>query len=75
MKIGAIIQARCSSTRFPNKILQKLPYGSDISVLQQVIRRMKRSKFIDQIIIATSSLPEDQILIKIAQKEGIEGYK
>ncbi len=36
--IGAIIQARTSSTRLPGKVLLELPYGSGITVLQQVIR-------------------------------------
>jgi len=42
MKIGAIIQARMSSSRLPNKVLQPLPYGSEVCVLQQVIRRVSK---------------------------------
>lgn len=37
MRIGAIIQARTTSTRLPGKILKTLTYGSDITVLAQVI--------------------------------------
>ena len=44
MRIGAIIQARVSSTRLPGKILKELPYESGITVLEQVSRRLKKSK-------------------------------
>lgn len=73
MKIGAIIQARTSSSRLPNKALKSLPYGSDICVLQQVIRRVKRSNLIDEVVIATSNHDDDQKIVDVAIKEGI-GY-
>ena len=44
MKVGAIVQARTSSTRLPNKVLKELPYRSGITVLEQVIRRLSKSK-------------------------------
>ena len=55
MKIGAIIQARTSSTRLPKKVLKPLPFNSKTNVLQQVIRRVAKSKLIDEIIIATTT--------------------
>ena len=51
MKIGAIIQARTSSTRLPRKVLKKLPYGSKITVLHQVIRRAKKSLKLNELIV------------------------
>ena len=59
MKIGAIIQARISSTRLPGKILRELPYNSGITCLEQVIRRLKKSKRLNDIIIATTKEKED----------------
>jgi len=67
--IGAVIQARTSSTRLPGKVLLDLPYGSGITVLQQVIRRLKRSKKIDTIVIATTDEPADDKIVEIAAKE------
>ncbi len=68
MKIGAIVQARTSSTRLPEKVLLELPYGSGITVLQQVIRRLKASEKINQIIIATTTDDADDKIISIAKK-------
>ncbi|MGA1847644.1 cytidylyltransferase domain-containing protein [Deferribacter abyssi] len=75
MKIGAIIQARTSSTRLPAKVLKHLPYDSNITILQQVIRRTKKSKLIDEIIIATTTEKEDYKIIKIAEKENVRWFK
>jgi len=75
MKIGAIIQARTSSTRLPKKVLKPLPYDSDITVLQQVIRRTKKSNLIDEIIIATTTDKEDQEIVEIAEKENAVWFK
>jgi spore coat polysaccharide biosynthesis protein SpsF len=74
MKIGAIIQARTSSTRLPNKVLKELPYGSKVSVLQQVIRRLKKSKKINHIIIATTPDKQDQEIVKKAKKESVKWF-
>ena len=69
MKIGAVIQARTSSTRFPKKVLKPLPYGGDVCVLQQDIRRVKKSQLLDEVIIATTTNPEDDEIVEVAVKE------
>ena len=75
MKISAIIQARTTSTRLPKKILKPLPYDSDITVLQQVIRRTKKSNLIDEIIIATTKDKEDDEIIKVSEKENVKWFR
>ena len=75
MKIGAIIQARTSSTRLPQKVLKCLPFGSDITVLEQVIRRLKKSKKLDEIVIATTTDPDDKKIVDIAKKEEVSFFK
>jgi spore coat polysaccharide biosynthesis protein SpsF len=75
MTIGAIVQARTSSTRLPKKVLKELPYGSHITVLQQVIRRLKRSKKITDIIIATTTDLEDKAIVKVAQNEKVKWFR
>ena len=75
MKIGAIIQARTSSSRFPKKVLQPLPYGSDTCVLQQDIRRVKKSKMLDEVIIATTVNQEDDEIVDVAIKENTPYFR
>lgn len=75
MKTGAIIQARTSSTRLPQKVFKELPYGSGITALEQVIRRIKKAKNIDEIIVATSIEESDEGIVEIAQKEGVKSSR
>jgi len=69
--IGAIIQARTSSTRLPRKVLLELPFGSGVTVLQQVIRRIKQSKRIEAIVVATTEDKDDDAIVDIALREGV----
>jgi spore coat polysaccharide biosynthesis protein SpsF len=72
MKKGIIIQARTSSTRLPKKVLLKLPFGSKYTVLDQVINRCKLSKETDEVIIATTTEKEDDLIVKIAKKNNVK---
>lgn len=54
MNIVCIIQARTTSSRLPNKVLLNLPYNGDKTVLEQVINRVKESKYINKIVVATT---------------------
>jgi spore coat polysaccharide biosynthesis protein SpsF len=71
--IGCIIQARVNSTRFPKKILQNL--DGKKCVLDYVINQVKNSKKIDQIIIATTSLKDDDIVIDISEKNDCQVFR
>lgn len=75
MKIGAIIQARTSSSRLPQKVLKPLPYNGDTTVLQHVIRRTAKAELIDEVIVATTENPEDDEIIEIAIKENAKHYR
>ena len=59
MRVGAIVQARCGSSRFPNKVLLKLPFHGATNVLQHIAKRVALSRRIDQYVIATTDAPED----------------
>lgn len=63
-KTIAIIQARLTSTRFPNKILEKVNNKTLIEIL---ISRLNKSKKIDQIVVAT---PNDKSNRKIKNYVG-----
>lgn len=63
MKTVVIIQARMGSTRLPGKVMKKL-FGK--TVLQHVIERISQSKQIDEIVIATTTNEEDNVIEKEA---------
>lgn len=75
MKVGAIIQARHSSNRLPGKVLKSLPYGSGISALAQVVRRVQACDSVDQVIVATSTHDEDDAILPVAKSEGADVFR
>lgn len=58
-KVLCILQARMSSTRLPWKVLMKI---NNIPLLQYEIQRLKKSLFIDKLIIATSDSVDDDVI-------------
>jgi spore coat polysaccharide biosynthesis protein SpsF len=59
MKTLAIIQARMGSTRLPGKVLQDI---AGKPMLVRVVDRVRRAKTVDEIVIAITDLPQDDIL-------------
>lgn len=70
--IVAIIQARTGSTRFPRKSLALL-CGKPL--LLHVISRVKKSKLISKVVVATTILKEDQEIINMCQAEKIDSFQ
>lgn len=64
-KVFATIQARMGSTRLPGKVLKKI---NGIPLLEYQIKRIKKSKTIDNVIIATTKKKEDDKIINLAKK-------
>ena len=64
-KIDCIIQARMGSTRLPGKVMMKVDETN--TILSHVINQLKNSKKIDKIIIATTNLQEDDIIVNHAK--------
>jgi len=73
MRKVLIIQARTNSSRLPNKVLLELTDGT--CVIQHMYNRAKRCKNIDDIIIATTSNPEDTKLYEYCVKNKIKCYR
>jgi len=64
-KVVLIIQARMSSTRLPGKSMMPL---ADKPLVYRMVERLKNCKKIDEIVIATSDRPEDQVLVELAKE-------
>jgi spore coat polysaccharide biosynthesis protein SpsF len=71
-EILCIIQARVGSIRLPGKVL--LPLGGK-AVLERIIERIKDSKKIDKIIVATSVQAEDDKISDLCQKINIDCFR
>jgi spore coat polysaccharide biosynthesis protein SpsF len=74
-RIGAIIQARTSSTRLPGKVLKELPLGSGVSDLAQVVRRTRCAATVAEVVVATSDQPEDDAIVAICETEGVPFFR
>lgn len=72
MKIGFLITARMKSTRLPKKLTLKI---NNREVIAWMIDRLKQCRVLNEIIIATSTNPQDNVLCKIAKREGVKYYK
>ncbi len=70
--ILAVIQARTSSTRLPGKVLKDV-LGEPMVVRQ--LERISRSQLIDQIVVATSAEPSDDLLAEAVSAAGFSVYR
>lgn len=71
MKNAIFITVRTGSTRLPKKCLLKL---NGIAAIEFLIKRVKKSKQADLIVLCTTELKEDQVLCRIASQQGIEYF-
>jgi len=71
-KIVAIIQARMRSTRLPGKVLAEI---AGKPMLWHVVRRVRRSKSIDETLVATSSGAADDAIAAFCRESGIPCYR
>ena len=72
MTVLAIIQARMGSTRLPGKILKQVN-GKPLLAYQ--LARVKKSKCIDKIVIATTTDKRDDLIVEFCEKYDMEYYR
>ncbi|HBE89258.1 MAG TPA: acylneuraminate cytidylyltransferase [Elusimicrobia bacterium] len=75
MKTGVIIQARMASTRLPAKVAKELPYASGITVIEQVVRRLRKCRVLDCVVVATTTDKSDDTLVKLVRKAGAKLFR
>tara|TARA_Y100001970_G_scaffold292838_1_gene436086 strand:- start:2647 stop:3393 length:747 start_codon:yes stop_codon:yes gene_type:complete len=71
-KVGAIIEARMSSSRLYGKVLMKV---NRKPLLLHLIDRIKKAKKIDKIIVATTTNPNDQKIVQFCKKNRIKFFR
>jgi len=68
MRTIAVVQARLGSTRLPGKVL--LPLAGE-PILARVLRRTARAGLVDEVVVATTTLPSDDPIVDLAGSEGL----
>ncbi len=68
MTVTVLIQARMGSTRLPGKVLKEIAGGT---MLLRVVERVSRSTLADRVVIATSTLPGDNVIEDFCRTHGI----
>ncbi|MBD2517199.1 glycosyltransferase family protein [Nostoc sp. FACHB-973] len=72
MKNVIIVQARMTSTRLPGKVLKKI---LDKPLLEYQIERLKRVKFADEIVIATTNNSTDLPIVELCERLSIAYFR
>ncbi len=73
MKTAFIIQARTGSSRFPKKTV--LPFYKDKSVTELLIERLENHFGKENIILATTTSSDDNLLEQIAKRYEIKSFR
>jgi len=60
MKIVAIVQARMGSTRLPHKVMKPI---NGVPMIELLLTRLAKCQRLDQIVLATSVDPRNQVLV------------
>ena len=71
-RVVAIVQARMGSTRLPGKMLQDL---CGYPLLEWALRRTRRSRRLDAVVLATSRAEQDDPLVALAGALGIPCHR
>ena len=73
LKTGIIIQARVGSTRLPWKVV--LPFEDTLSMIEIILERLISYSGGMEIVLATSTSVEDEVLCRVAANMGIECFR
>lgn len=65
--INATVEVRMTSSRLPGKPLMK---AGEITMLEILVKRLSQSKYIDNIIIATTINKQDDPIVELCEEKG-----
>jgi spore coat polysaccharide biosynthesis protein SpsF len=72
MKLGVVIMARMGSSRLPGKVLKEV---AGRSLLALLVERARRARGVDEVIVATSVEPSDDIIASRAPAMGASVFR
>lgn len=67
-RVVAIVQARMSSSRLPGKVLRR---AGGLTLLEHLVRRLRRCARLDAIVVATTVNPSDDAVVEACEALGI----
>jgi spore coat polysaccharide biosynthesis protein SpsF len=72
MSLGIVIQARMGSTRLPGKVLRPI---AGKPLLGHVLGRLTLLQHPATVVVATSTLPQDDVISNWCEAEGVECFR
>lgn len=72
MKFLGITQARSGSTRLPSKVLQRV---DNHTLLEIHLERLKKSRLLSKVVLATTVDPNDDAIESIGSEVGVEVFR
>ena len=72
-KIIASIEARMTSSRLPGKVL--MPAIGEVSMLELMLKRLEKSKLIDEVVVATTLNETDNPIETLCNKLNVKCYR
>lgn len=71
-RVIATIEGRIASTRLPGKILYPL---AGVPMIGQIVQRLRRAQRVDEVVIATTDSPTDQVVVDLGQRLGVRVHR
>ncbi|HVS64178.1 MAG TPA: NTP transferase domain-containing protein [Thermoanaerobaculia bacterium] len=68
----AVVPSRFDSSRLPGKAL--LPLAGE-PMLKRVLERIQRSRSLEEVVVATTTLPSDDPIVRLASDEGARVFR
>lgn len=75
MRVGAIIQARLSSSRLPEKVLLPLPKNNGVPAIQHTYNRCVEAFGAENVVVATSTEASDNQLAEYCENQNIPCFR
>jgi spore coat polysaccharide biosynthesis protein SpsF len=72
MRVFATIEARMSATRLPGKVLLPL---AGAPMLERLVERIRRSRRVDDVVVATTISPQDAIIADLCGRIGCRVHR
>lgn len=71
-KLVAVVQSRMGSTRLPGKVMKEI-CGKPMLLL--MLERLSQAKLIDEIVVATTTNPNDDVIFELVKKNGYNVFR